>query len=142
MPYKGTNNIDPNKVFLVNFSEVYGGRLDVDYYKPDIAYLEDTISSLSTKRLKDFCISVNGGATPKTDEQEKYYSDSEHGIPFLRVQNLQVSGELSLENCNYINEETHNGLLKRSQVYEGYLSYTKGQNIDNVLSCIPGVVGI
>ena len=121
MPYKGTNNIDPNKVFLVNFSEVYGGRLDVDYYKPDIAYLEDTISSLSTKRLKDFCISVNGGATPKTDEQEKYYSDSEHGIPFLRVQNLHVSGELSLENCNYINEETHNGLLKRSQVYEGYL---------------------
>jgi restriction endonuclease S subunit len=45
---------------------------------------------------------------------------SENGVPFLRVQNVTEEG-ISLEDCKYINFETHNGMLKRSQVKEGYL---------------------
>lgn len=60
-----------------------------------------------------------GGATPKTTEQEKYYSD-ETGIKFIRVQNLSPEG-LKLEDCKYINEETHNGMLVRSKVFENDL---------------------
>ena len=71
--------------------------------------------------MRSYAQSFAGGATPSKREFEKYYSDTLTGIPFLRVQNLQTNGELSLNECIYINEETHNGLLKRSQVSEGDL---------------------
>ena len=71
--------------------------------------------------MRSYAQSFAGGATPSKREFEKYYSDTQTGIPFLRVQNLQTNGELSLNECIYINEETHNGLLKRSQVSEGDL---------------------
>lgn len=113
-------NIDPNKVFIVNFSELEG-RLEPEFYKPSIASLEKRIRSLSSHRLKDYALSIAGGATPKKTEMDKFYADSESGIPFLRVQNLQTTGELLLDDCVYINEDTHNGMLKRSQVAEGDL---------------------
>ena len=40
---------------------------------------------------------------------------------FLEYENLQTTGDLSLDGCLYINKETHSGLLKRSQVAEGDL---------------------
>lgn len=46
--------------------------------------------------------------------------DSNAGIPFLRVQNLSPEG-LDYSDCKYINQETHNSLLKRSQVMQGDL---------------------
>lgn len=58
---------------------------------------------------------------PKTTESEKYYAKKENGIPFLRVQNLSPTGVLEFDDCKYVNEETHNGMLKRSQVYEDNL---------------------
>lgn len=120
MPYQVPQNIAPNKVFVVNFSELEG-RLEPEFYRPSIASLEKRIRSLSSRKLSDFALSIAGGATPKKTESDKFYSDAENGIPFLRVQNLQTNGELSLEDCVYINEDTHNGLLKRSQVFEGDL---------------------
>ena len=120
MLYKTPNNIDQNKVFVVNFSELEG-RWEPEFYRPSLASLEKTIRSLSSKKLCDYIITIAGGATPPKTEAGKYYADSESGIPFLRVQNLQTNGELSLNDCVYINEDTHNGLLKRSQVAEGDL---------------------
>ena len=120
MTYQVPQNISQNKIFIVKKSEIEG-RLEPDFYKPSIASLEKKICSLSTKRLRSYAQSFAGGATPSKRESEKYYSDSETGIPFLRVQNLQTTGELLLDGCIYINEDTHNGLLKRSQVSEGDL---------------------
>ena len=120
MAYQVPHNIEHNKVFLVNFSEL-DGRLEPEYYKPSLYSLEKRIRSLSSKKLRDYVITIAGGATPPKIEAEKYYTDSESGIPFLRVQNLQTNGELSLSDCAYINEDTHNGMLKRSQVTEGDL---------------------
>jgi len=120
MSYKVPQHIDPNKVFIVNFSELEG-RLEPDFYRPSIASLEKNIRSLSSHKLRDYALSIAGGATPPKTEAEKYYTDPESGIPFLRVQNLRTNGELSLNDCVYINEDTHNGLLKRSQVAEGDL---------------------
>jgi hypothetical protein len=120
MSYQVPQNIDPNKIFLVNRSEIEG-RLEPEFYRPSIASLEKRIRSLSSHRLKDYALSIAGGATPKKTEADKFYSNSESGIPFLRVQNLQTNGELSLDDCVYINEDTHNGMLKRSQVAEGDL---------------------
>ena len=120
MSYKVPQHIDKDKIFIVKKSEIEG-RLEPNFYKPSIATLEKKIRSLSSKRLRSYALSFAGGATPSKRESEKYYSDSQTGVPFLRVQNLQTTGELSLDECIHINEETHNGLLKRSQVSEGDL---------------------
>lgn len=74
------------------------------------------MQSRSQARLRDFIVAMSGGSTPKTEEQEKYYSDAASGIPFVRVQNLKVSGELLLDDVKHVNHETHHGLLARSQV--------------------------
>lgn len=113
-------HIDDHRIFLVNRSEIEG-RLEPEFYRPSIASLEKRIRSLSSHRLKDFALSITGGATPKKTEADKFYSDPILGIPFLRVQNLQTNGELSLEDCVFINEDTHKGMLQRSQVAEGDL---------------------
>ena len=120
MTYQVPQHISKDKIFIVKKSEIEG-RLEPDFYKPSIASLEKKIRSLSTKRLRSYAQSFAGGATPSKRESEKYYSDSETGVPFLRVQQLQTTGELLLDGCIYINESTHNGLLKRSQVSEGDL---------------------
>jgi len=120
MIYQVSQHIDKDKIFIVKKSEIEG-RLEPNFYKPSIASLEKKIRSLSSKRLRSYAQSFAGGATPSKREYEKYYSDSETGVPFLRVQNLQTTGELLLDGCIYINEDTHNGLLKRSQVSEGDL---------------------
>ncbi len=120
MSYQVPQHIDKKKIFFVNRSEVEG-RLEPEFYQPSIACIEAKVRSLSSKKLRNFALSFAGGSTPKKSEGDNYYSDSENGVPFLRVQNLQTTGELSLDGCIYINDDTHNGLLKRSQVSEGDL---------------------
>lgn len=120
MSYQVPQDIDPNKIFLVNHSEIEG-RLEPEYYRPSLVSLEKRICGLATHKLRDYALYMAGGATPSKSETDTFYADSETGIPFLRVQNLQTNGELSLDDCVYINEKTHNGLLKRSQVVEGDL---------------------
>lgn len=120
MAYQVPKYIDNDKIFLVKRSEIEG-RLEPEFYRSSIANLEKHIRSLATRRLRDYAMYMAGGATPKKTEADKYYADSESGIPFMRVQNLQTTGELSLDDCVYINKDTHNGLLQRSQVAEGDL---------------------
>ena len=50
----------------------------------------------------------------------QYYTDAHNGISFFRVQNLSPEG-LRLDDCKYVTVDTHNGLLKRSQVSGGDL---------------------
>ncbi len=79
--------------------------------------LEERVAQRATGKLRNFSLRSAGGATPKAEEKEKYYSDDPStGVPFIRVQNLSVSGELSLDDVKLINLETHNGMLARSQV--------------------------
>lgn len=109
-------------VFFTKFSELSGNRFDTAYYIPELVELEKKVTNISKKRLKDFVLSVSSGATPKTTEQSEYYTeDKESGIPFLRVQNLTTQGNLNTNNAKYINEKTHDGMLKRSQVEENDL---------------------
>lgn len=118
--YAVPQHIDKNKIFIVKRSEIEG-RLESEFYKPSIADLEKIIREKSSHKLRDYALSISGGATPKKTEGDKYYADKATGIPFLRVQNLNTDGALSLDDCLYINEETHNGMLSRSQVSEGDL---------------------
>lgn len=118
--YQVPHYIDKNKVFIVQRSEIEE-RLEPEFYRPSIADLEKIIRGKSSHKLRDYALSVSGGATPKKTEGDKYYADKEAGVPFLRVQNLNTDGTLSFDDCLYINKETHEGMLSRSQVSEGDL---------------------
>lgn len=107
-------------MFLLNRGDL-GLRLDATYYDIDIVEIERKVCEISSIKLKKLAKYVSSGATPLTSERDKYYTDKENGIPFIRVQNLQETGELSLEDTNFINYTTHNEMLNRSQVREGDL---------------------
>jgi type I restriction enzyme, S subunit len=113
-------NVNPNKIFILKTSELEK-RLDPFYYIPEIKELEKKVKEKDVKPLRYFIKNISSGATPKTEEVEKYYSDKENGIPFLRVQNLSPTGILEYDDCKYINKETHENYLKRSQVQGGDL---------------------
>lgn len=112
--------VNKNRVFILQKSELEK-RLDPFYYVPELLVLESKVLAKEPKKLRDYVVGISSGATPKTTEVEKYYAEKDNGVPFLRVQNLSPTGILEFEECKYINEETHNGMLKRSQVKEGDL---------------------
>lgn len=112
--------LNKSRVFILQKSELEK-RLDPFYYVPELLELEKKVLFKEPKKLRDYVVGISSGATPKTTESKKYYSEKENGIPFLRVQNLSPTGILEFDDCKYINEETHNGMLKRSQVKEGDL---------------------
>lgn len=120
MNFTLANTVNPNKVFLIRKSELEK-RLDAEYYTPSSVALEKKVLAKNPKKLREFVLGIASGATPKTTESELYYTDKENGKPFLRVQNLSPTGELQFEDCKYINHETHNVMLKRSQVSAGDL---------------------
>lgn len=107
------------QIFTIWSNEIEG-RLDTDFYKPEYVELEKKIRKITDKKLGDFILDISGGATPDTKQAAKYYTDSINGIKFIRVQNLSPEG-LKLDDCKYINRETHGGMLKRSQVKDGDL---------------------
>lgn len=112
--------LNKNRVFILQKSELEK-RFDPFFYVPELLELERKVLTKKPKRLRDYVKGLASGATPKTTESEKYYAEKENGIPFLRVQNLSPTGVLEFDDCKYINEETHNGMLKRSQVSAGDL---------------------
>jgi type I restriction enzyme, S subunit len=107
-------------MFLVQRGELEG-RLDAPFYTSAVLNLEKRIKAISTLKLSDFIQKMASGATPSVQEEAKYYSDKNNGVPFIRVQNLSPSNELLLDDLRYINIETHQNYLKRSQVFAGDL---------------------
>lgn len=118
--YTISPTLNKSRVFILQKSELEK-RFDPFFYVPELLELEKKVLAKKPKKLRDFVKGLASGATPKTTESEKYYAEKENGIPFLRVQNLSPTGILEFDDCKYINEETHNGMLKRSQVSAGDL---------------------
>lgn len=121
---KNSFNLSPalnkNKIFILQRSELEK-RFDPFYYVPGLVALEKKILAKKPKKLRDYVVSIASGATPRTTESELYYTGKENGIPFLRVQNLSPTGVVEFDDCKYINKETHEKYLKRSQVFENDL---------------------
>jgi hypothetical protein len=80
--------------------------------------LEEKVLAKKPYKLRHYSLKMASGATPTIVEVSKYYADKETGVPFIRVQNLNETGLLSLDDLKYINHETHENYLKRSQVHE------------------------
>ena len=115
-----SSHFNKNKVFILHKCDL-DKRLGPFCYVPELVELERKVLARKPKKLHDYVVSLSSGATPKTTESEKYYTDAENGIPFLRVQNLSPTGVLEFGDCKFINKETHNGMLKRSQIFENDL---------------------
>ena len=77
-------------------------------------------------RLGSLSSIVSKGTTPRGGNIA--YKD--HGIGFLRVENIGKNGELLLDSIKYIEERTHKGILKRSILQE-----------EDILISIAGALG-
>jgi restriction endonuclease S subunit len=132
-------SLNPNRVFILQKSELEK-RFDPFFYVPELLELERKVLAKKPKKLRDYVLSVSSGATPKRDEEGKYYSDKENGIPFLRVQNVTEFG-LDLTDVKFINKETHEGYLKRSQISEGDLIVTITGRIASAAVAPEGFIG-
>lgn len=122
MTFSISTAFDADRVFLLNHNGLEG-RLDSHFYRPSLVATDSAVRAKAKSKLGDFIVSMSGGATPKKADRGKYYSDKDHGIPFLRVQNITEEG-ISLEEVIYINHNTHNGYLRRSRVYPNDLLVT------------------
>jgi len=108
--------------FSVSFDQIRGGRLDPYYYQPKFEEQEESLlrAKYPVTKFEDIISEMSGGATPKA-KGEAYLEKA--GIPFLRIQNITKEG-IKLEDVKYINDETHNGLLRRSQLKPKELIFT------------------
>jgi restriction endonuclease S subunit len=86
-------------------------RLDSDYWSTRYLKLIDKLTAIPNIKLAELC-SFSNGATPRGAHYLKA------GIPFLRIQNIEKN-RLELDDVVFIEEDTHNNLLRRSQLHPG-----------------------
>lgn len=120
----------PNKrgSYGIRLGAVRDSRLDANYHHPRYA---EALGSLRAGIgeclvLGDVLLDIAGGATPKAKDESLYAGS---GIKFLRILNVKPN-RLDYSDLNYVQEEVHAGLLKRSQL-----------SVDDVLMTITGRVG-
>jgi len=90
-----------------------------------IEWLGEIPEHWNTCKLKYFCHRITKGTTPTTLGKE-FIDD---GIRFVRIENISDNMTLGLDNCKYIDQETHQ-ILQRSQL-----------QIDDVVVAIAGAIG-
>ena len=105
-----------NKVTL---SQLIGNRYDPyyhnEYFEEAFKHLKET-SNYNLVRLRDISVLITSGITPKSGDD---YTDSEHGIAFIRSGNIDIMGEVDFDNLLYIKHEVHDTRMKSSKVQEG-----------------------
>jgi type I restriction enzyme M protein len=110
------------RCFAVAIDQIQGSRLDPYYYQPNFEEQDKSLlqAKFPATKFEDIISEMSGGATPKA--KGKAYLEKA-GIPFLRIQNITKEG-IKLENVKYINDQTHNVLLRRSQLKPRDLIFT------------------
>ena len=140
MQMNSAPNSDGNKAYTLKWNEMSGNRWDPYFFMPELTELDRKISAMADGTLQELTITINSGATPNNDEKEKYDSNTEHGVPLLRVQNITDEG-LDLDDCTFINYETHENYLKQSKVFENDLLITIAGRIANCAVAPKGFEG-
>ncbi|HPT72046.1 MAG TPA: restriction endonuclease subunit S [Candidatus Cloacimonadota bacterium] len=123
MRFEVNPSFDQNKVFIENWSEISGKRFDPFFNKPELRKLDDKVRLKTQWRMRNLIIKMSSGSTPSKSDKDSYYTSSFQGVPFLRVTNITEYG-INWDDMVFINQETHDGLLARSQVYENDLLVT------------------
>ncbi len=111
-----------NTFWLWNDDINFQKRGDTQHWLP--IFLENEAAVSKFPKLTDL-VELKGGATPLGSNYV------EHGVPFLRIQNIGEN-ELVLDEVAFISEDTHEGLLKRSQLKSGDVLFTITGRIGSV----------
>lgn len=105
---------------IVSLSQLVGNRYDPyyhnEYFEEAFKCLKET-SNYRLVRLSDISILITSGITPKSGGDD--YTDSEHGVAFIRSGNIDIMGEVDFDNLLYIKREVHETRMKSSKVQEG-----------------------
>lgn len=114
--------IKEEKNFTITFDKIIGKRFDPYSHQPKFEKACNALGAgkYELRSIGELIVNISGGATPKAKGDS--YTGPE-GIPFLRIQNVTPDG-ISFEEMNYINEQTHEGVLKRSQLKGGDVVFT------------------
>jgi restriction endonuclease S subunit len=130
--------LEEKKNFAVTFAQVRGKRLDPYGYQPKFERVYAALGAGGHELMSigELIVDISGGATPKAKGDAYAGPD---GIPFLRIQNVTPDG-ISFEEMNYINQRTHEGPLKRSQLQTGDVVFTITGRIGTV-AVIPKALG-
>lgn len=105
---------------IVTLSQLVGNRYDPYYHNK---YFEEAFKNLKETsnyklvRLSDISELITSGITPKSGGDD--YTDSEHGIAFIRSGNIDIMGEVDFDNLLYIKREVHDTRMKSSKVQNG-----------------------
>lgn len=127
------------QIFTIYNNQIEG-RLDPYFYLPELRGIVQRIknSKYKTVRFRELIEDMAGGATPKIGQN--FYTKSNNGIPFLRVQNITEEG-LELNDVKYITSDVHNKLLKRSQLKANELVLTITGRVGNATIIPPNFIG-
>ena len=105
---------------IVSLSQLVGNRYDPyyhnEYFEEAFKCLQET-SNYRLVRLSDISILITSGITPKSGGDD--YTDSEHGVAFIRSGNIDIMGEVDFDNLLYIRREVHDTRMKSSKVQKG-----------------------
>lgn len=105
---------------IVSLSQLVGNRYDPyyhnEYFEEAFKCLKET-SNYKLVRLSDISVLITSGITPKSGGDD--YTDSEHGVAFIRSGNIDIMGEVDFDNLLYIKREVHDTRMKSSKVQEG-----------------------
>lgn len=105
---------------VISLSQIVGKRYDPYYHKVYFAKafkcLKET-TNYNLVRLSEISTLITSGITPKSGGED--YTDSEHGVAFIRSGNIDIMGEVDFDNLLYIKREVHETRMKSSKVKEG-----------------------
>lgn len=119
MAYQTSENIDKDKIFIVNKSEITT-RIDPYYNKPMFSAIWHKLSSISipVTSIKDNSQYIFSGITPKS-KGDAYVL--EQGIPFVRSGDFSENNEIDFSSLLLLREDIHNGIMRGSQLKKGDL---------------------
>lgn len=105
---------------IVSLSQLVGNRYDPyyhnEYFEEAFKQLRKT-SNYKLVRLSDISALITSGITPKSGGDD--YTDSEHGVAFIRSGNIDIMGEVDFDDLLYIKRKIHETRMKSSKVQEG-----------------------
>lgn len=111
--FKLSENIDPNKVFIVNRSELER-RIDPHFHKKEYNIIKEKLSLIPTSSIRNESVKIFSGITPLSGGDA--YTDKDNGIPFVRSGDFLEDNIIDFNNLNFIKPEIHNKLMKGSKI--------------------------
>ena len=111
--FKLSENIDPNKVFIINRSELER-RIDPHFHKKEYNIIKEKLSLVPTSSIRNESVKIFSGITPLSGGDA--YTDKDNGIPFVRSGDFSEDNIIDFNSLNFIKPEIHNKLMKGSKI--------------------------